>query len=98
MPPKRKATVIATSENPSPDWSLQPVKVLKEELEKRNLPKSGKKADLIARLEAFEDDQGDTYDAVAEAPPTPAKKAKKSRGKSPDVEIDGILATEVREL
>ena len=54
-------------EAPEGGWQSLKVPELQEELEARGLPKSGKKADLVARLE--EDDQGGA-EAEAEAPPT----------------------------
>ena len=58
-------------EAPEGGWESLKVPELQEELEARDLPKSGKKADLVARLE--EDDQGGAEaeaEAEAEAPAT----------------------------
>jgi ribosomal protein L22 len=60
--PKQPARPAAQGGNPPPEdgWGSLKVDELKEELEARGLPKSGTKAELVARLE--EDD------AAAEAP------------------------------
>src|SRR5699024_10978880 len=55
---------------PEGGWKSLKVAELQEELEARGLPKSGKKAELVARLE--EDDQGG---AEAEAPEADAPEA-----------------------
>ena len=58
-------------EAPEGGWQSLKVPELQEELEARGLPKSGKKADLVARLE--EDDQGGGEAEAPEAerpPPT----------------------------
>ena len=57
-------------EAPEGGWQSLKVAELQEELEARGLPKSGKKADLVARLE--EDDQGG---GEADAPEAEAPEA-----------------------
>jgi ribosomal protein L22 len=52
---------------PEGGWRSLKVAELQEELEARGLPKSGKKAELVARLE--EDDQGGAEAAAPEAAP-----------------------------
>ena len=56
------------------DLSKLKVKQLKEELKKRNLPMSGLKADLVARLGP----------AVVDEPPKPRPVSKKTSKKSPN--------------
>lgn len=53
---KKKPAKAATN------WSKQPVKALKAELKSRGLPVSGKKADLVARLEEDDGDDDDDDD------------------------------------
>jgi hypothetical protein len=89
MPAKRKAATAAVAdENTSANnnWTERTVPELKEELEKRGLPKTGKKADLVSRLET----------ADAGTLPTPeAKKRKKSNEATPDAGLEGPTAAEL---
>ncbi|KAM3079508.1 hypothetical protein ACMFMG_005929 [Clarireedia jacksonii] len=104
MPPKRN---VKETEAEEPfDWNTSTVPQLKAELGLRQLPKTGRKADLVARLEAHDAGTLVTESAatdVADAPdedgpsssaPAPKKKRAKKE-KSPDVEIDGELAVNV---
>jgi hypothetical protein len=104
MPPKRN---IAETETEEPvDWNTSTVPQLKAELGLRQLPKTGRKADLVARLQAHDAGTLVTEPAgpdVADAPvdpepsssaPAPKKKRAKKE-KSPDVEIEGELAKDV---
>ncbi|KAI9645107.1 hypothetical protein NHQ30_005841 [Ciborinia camelliae] len=87
------------------DWSGCLVNQLKAELDRRQLPKTGKKADLVARLQASDDGTlvMKPEVPVAQNPPVeagpsssgapPKKRARKE--KSPDVVIEGQLASEV---
>ena len=67
---------------PEDGWASLKVDELKEQLEARDLPKSGKKDELVARLEEFEagePDAGATEEVVApdepaEQPPAPARR------------------------
>ena len=93
MPVKRKSAALASDENASANanWADCTVAELKEELEQRGLRRSGKKGDLVARLEAH--DAG-TFAAAEPAPK--AKKIKKSKKEtSPDAQTEGPTAAEI---
>lgn len=105
MPPKRP---IEQDENAEAvDWSQYLVTQLRAELERRQLPKTGKKADLVARLQASDDGKLITepdapivpIPSVEAGPSTtsdaPPKKKRAKKEKSPDVVIEGQLASEV---
>ncbi|PQE30383.1 RING finger domain (Znf1) protein [Rutstroemia sp. NJR-2017a WRK4] len=104
MPPKRN---IQETETEEPfDWNMSTVPQLKAELGFRQLPKTGRKADLVARLQAHdagtlvtEPAAPDVADAPADSEPSssaPAPKKKRAKKeKSPDVEIEGELAKDV---
>lgn len=51
MPPKKRQAAGATAATPSIDPSKLKVAELRDELEKRGLDTSGKKAELVSRLE-----------------------------------------------
>lgn len=95
FPPKpKKARKEASPDvedgSENPNWANFSVAELKQELDVRGLAKSGKKADLVARLEASENG------TLAAADATPLSKPKKAKKEaSPDVEIEGPLASEV---
>lgn len=104
MPPKRP---IEQDENAEAvDWSQYLVTQLRAELERRQLPKTGKKADLVARLQASDDGKLITepdapivsIPSVEAGPSTtsdaPPKKKRAKKEKSPDVVIEGQLASE----
>ena len=88
--PKRKLQEEAVNEESASatSWSDLTVAELKLELEARGLPKSGRKDDLVARLEAL-----DNGSLPADEPTPKPKRAKKQP--SPDVEIKGPSASEV---
>ncbi|KAL3426642.1 SWIM zinc finger protein [Phlyctema vagabunda] len=83
------------------DWYDLKVVDLQAELERRGLPKSGRKADLVARLEAL--DNLDNHDRSMAGPSTNPASASPSKPKSkrakkepsPDVVIDGPLASQL---
>ena len=64
---------------PEGGWSSLKVDELKEQLEARDLPKSGKKDELVARLEEFEAEPADEAPEAAEED-TPAAKPARRRG------------------
>ena len=66
-------------EAPEGGWSSLKVDELKEQLEARDLPKSGKKHELVARLEEFEAEPADEAPEAAEED-TPAAKPARRRG------------------
>ena len=66
-------------EAPEGGWSSLKVDELKEQLEARDLPKSGKKDELVARLEEFEAEPADEAPEAAEED-TPAAKPARRRG------------------
>ena len=70
-------------EAPEGGWQSLKVPELQEELEARGLPKSGKKADLVARLE--EDDQGG---GEAEAPEAEAPAADEPAADEPQADSE----------
>jgi hypothetical protein len=87
-----------------PDWSSYTVPELKIELELRGLPKSGRKADLIARLDAQVSIQsspsvGPALDTSSAPSATRlvnrTPKSKKARIDGPGILIEGPLASEV---
>lgn len=105
MPPKRN---VEETEAEAPfDWNTSTVSQLKVELGLRQLPKTGRKADLVARLQAHVAGtlvSEPVAPVIADAPvdpgpsssSTPAPKKKRSKKeKSPDVEIEGELAINV---
>jgi hypothetical protein len=97
MPAKRKAAVVVSTEDVSgaTNWADCTVAELKEELERRGLPKGGKKGDLVARLKVNDDDALPTAEPAAELAPK-AKKAKKNKKESsPDAETEGPTAAEL---
>ena len=53
-------------EAPEGGWSSLKVDELKEQLEARDLPKSGKKDELVARLEEFEAEPADETSEAAD--------------------------------
>jgi SAP domain len=79
---------VEDNSNAFTDWSKCTVAELKDELENRELSKTGSKADLVARLEA-----SDSGDAPPAEPAPKAKKAKKEA--SPDVVIEGPSASQI---
>jgi hypothetical protein len=87
--PKRKLQNDAAVEEAADtmNWSKFTVAELKGELEARGLSKAGKKGDLVARLEASDDG------TLPVDKPTPKPKRTK-KVPSPDVEIEGPLASE----
>lgn len=103
MPRKRN---IQEDENVETiDWSQCLVKQLKTELERRGLPKTGRKPDLVARLQASDDgtliiepEVPKIENPPAEAGPSnsdaPPRKKRAKKEKSPDVLIEGQLASE----
>lgn len=88
--PKRKLQADAIDEEAADttNWSDYTVAELKLELEARGLAKSGRKDDLVARLEA-----SDNRTLPADEPTPKPKRAKKQA--SADVEVEGPLASEV---
>ena len=66
-------------EAPEGGWSSLKVDELKEQLEARDLPKSGKKDELVARLEEFEAEPAAEAPEAAEED-TPAAKPARRRG------------------
>lgn len=105
--PRAKRTVQEVEEVEAIDWSRLVVTELKAELERRQLPKTGKKADLVARLKADDDESLNSEPKApviqplpAEAGPSttsdaPPKKKRAKKEKSPDVVIEGQLASDV---
>jgi hypothetical protein len=87
------AAAIAKENASSIIWAEQTVSRIKEELERRGMPRSGKKADLVARLDA--DDHAAAIAASNLAPKE--KKLKKSKNASPDPELEGQTAGELME-
>jgi hypothetical protein len=87
--PKRKlqAEALAEEAADTASWSDYNVTELKLELEARGLSKVGRKADLVTRLET-----SDNGTLPADEPAPKPKRAKKQP--SPDVEIEGPLASE----
>ncbi|KAB8294265.1 hypothetical protein EYC80_009692 [Monilinia laxa] len=88
------------------DWSECLVNQLKAALERRGLSKAGRKADLVARLQASDNGTSIIEPKVPniKPPPTeagpsnsdaPPKKKRAKKEKSPDVLIEGQLASEV---
>jgi hypothetical protein len=128
MPPKRNIGEV-DAEDELIDWSNEPIIHLKAELAARGLKRTGKKAELVARLLANIKSRDETdvldlipvpvpaqaaVDALVSTAPTstgptstaPASSAKVStpikqkvkrtkKAKSPDVVIEGPLATEM---
>jgi hypothetical protein len=88
--PKRKEQIDPVEEEvaSTTNWSEYTVAKLKLELGARGLAKVGKKADMVARLEA-----ADIGILPAEEPTPKLKRTKKEP--SPDVESEGPLASQV---
>jgi hypothetical protein len=88
--PKRKlqANTIDEEAGDTTSWSDYTIAELKVELEARGLSKGGRKADLVARLEA-----SDNATLPANEPNPKPKRTKKAH--SPDIEIEGPLASEI---
>jgi SAP domain len=88
--PKRKLQTEALAEEvaDTANWSEYTVAELKLELEARGLSKGGRKDDLIGRLEA-----SDNGTLPTDEPAPKLKRAKKAP--SPEVEIEGPLASDV---
>lgn len=103
MPRKRNIEGVAKPEpNDSIeaiDWSAYLTYQLKAELDRRGLSKLGKKADLVARLQASDDGTLEPEPAVQNiAPSADSGASQKKRAKkeeSPDVVIEGQLASEL---
>lgn len=87
--PKRKRQTEVIDEEPARHRNLSDLTIaeLKLELDRRGLAKTGRKADLVSRLEVATNESL----PVAESAPK-SKKAK--REASPDVTIEGPLASE----
>jgi hypothetical protein len=94
---------------PEDGWASLKVDELKEQLEARDLPKSGKKDELVARLEEFEagGEPGATEEVVApdepaEQPPAPARRrgsaetSTEQAKKAPAPRPDGELIVRAR--
>jgi ribosomal protein L22 len=94
---------------PEDGWASLKVDELKEQLEARGLPKSGKKDELVARLEEFEagGEPGATEEVVApdepaEQPPAPARRrgsaetSTEQAKKAPAPRPDGELIVRAR--
>ena len=95
---------------PEDGWASLKVDELKEQLEARDLPKSGKKDELVARLEEFEagePEAGATEEVVApeepaEQPPAPARRrgsaetSTEQARKAPAARPDGELIVRAR--
>lgn len=94
--PKRSA---AEADSEQPDWNTFTVPALKEALAHRGLSKSGRKAELVARLEAHESGQSDealgTVPGGAAEPAARAPKAKKAKTRGPEPVLEGPLASDV---
>src|SRR5438045_175954 len=94
MPAKRTAAAAAIADEDvsvKTNWNDHTIPELKQELDRRGLSKSGKKADLVARLE------GADIGSLAAADLAPkAMKTKRSKIEvSPDTEIEGLTAAEL---
>ena len=83
MPPRKRkqATAQATSTEDTSSKTLEPAKltvaVLREELESRGLDTGGRKAELVARLEA-------QLKMEASTGPSPKKKGRKAKKPEPE--------------
>ena len=82
------------------DWNSSTVPELKDALGLRGLPRLGRKAELIARLESHEAAQaalppGAAPTEVAEGSATRAPKAKKAKTRGPEPVLEGPLASEI---
>ncbi|QSZ36054.1 hypothetical protein DSL72_007178 [Monilinia vaccinii-corymbosi] len=102
----RKRNIEEEKDPEGVDWSGYLVNQLKDELGRRGLPKTGRKSDLVARLQASDDgasvvapEAPAIENPPAEAGPSnsdaPSKKKRAKKEKSPDVIIEGQLASEV---
>ncbi|TAQ86810.1 hypothetical protein B7494_g4884 [Chlorociboria aeruginascens] len=88
------ATMNDDEEHEAVNWNERTIAALKAELERRGLPKSGKKVDLIARLKENVNQNPDSKEADHAITPKP-KRAKK--GASPHIQTEGPFASEVVE-
>ena len=70
--PKRKAAAQASAEPETPDYAKMTLPQLKQALAEKKLPVSGKKAELVSRLEGAASSA-----AATDTSAPPAKKAKK---------------------
>lgn len=100
--PRAKRPIQAVEEVEAIDWNECLVTQLKAELDRRQLPKTGKKADLVARLQTYDDTPrpllSQPSPVVADLPATsdaPPKKKRAKKEKSPDVVIEGQLASDI---
>ncbi|ESZ93331.1 hypothetical protein SBOR_6284 [Sclerotinia borealis F-4128] len=103
----RKRTIEEDENDETIPWSDHLVAGLKAELDRRHLSKTGRKADLVARLQAsdngtliIEPEAPIVQNPPAEAGPSstsdaPPKKKRAKKEKSPDVVIEGQFASEL---
>ena len=75
-------------EAPEGGWESLKVAELSEELEARGLPKSGKKAELVARLEEDDAKGGAAEAPEADAPEEEAPEAEAAEEEAPEAEAD----------
>ncbi|KAI9738083.1 MAG: hypothetical protein M1818_005511 [Claussenomyces sp. TS43310] len=90
MPTKRKARAAAANPDPENDPSQLTVAELRDELERRGLARSGRKADLISRLA-----EADATAPPSQLPRPPAAGSKRAKTARSGVTDDGSPAAEV---
>ena len=112
MPPKRNATALEEGKGSDNAWEGFKVAELQVQLRRRNLPVSGKKAILITRLTEYDTanpdailpeldeggGEGEMGGATIAPKSPPAKKKRAKKEKSPEIEVEGPLASEVCRL
>lgn len=88
MPPRKRKEKVATEAATTSEPSSMKVAELREELEKRGLDTSGRKAELVSRLEAA---------LMSSTGPSPTKKTKSDEEEEDGIDFDKLRVAELQD-